>query len=359
MKVSVALHMLDKIYCWWRDGQIFTFAYSKGALLYSLVDSGELHSEAIYLAQVSKYNKSSQNAFVKYGDGQSGLVNLRPNTKVQEGSLLALQLSWPGDAQKQPRLRSEWRIVGKYCVYFARSSYCISGASALQLAKVQQDILLQLYPGHWVIRSAFRVAQQSDLLAEEMQLIYSEVSQIQQVLGARAKAGLSVYPGVPNYLKLLRSLPLAENCTLTTNNSLINQQLLLKQNLWQIDSVTFDPQLACAGLIENYGQEVILNNGATLEIHSLSGIHLLDINGAGLNISHAQLNFLVLDEVHRQVCLRNLQGIILLDLVKNMKPTDEARIINYLERLFKSDITNTKILGFTKAGLCEIIRERY
>ena len=35
------------------------------------------------------------------------------------------------------------------------------------------------------------------------------------------------------------------------------------------------------------------------------------------------------------------------------------KIINYLEKLFKSDVTHTKILGFSNAGLCEIIRNKF
>ena len=68
---------------------------------------------------------------------------------------------------------------------------------------------------------------------------------------------------------------------------------------------------------------------------------------------------MVLDAIYQQICLRNLQGIILLDLVKNMSDVEQQRILLYLTKLFKNDLTNTKILGFSHSGLCEIIRNKF
>jgi Ribonuclease G/E len=67
----------------------------------------------------------------------------------------------------------------------------------------------------------------------------------------------------------------------------------------------------------------------------------------------------VLDTIYQQICLRNLQGIILLDLLKNMTTTEQEQVIEYLKKLFKHDITNTKVLGFSHSGLCELIRQKF
>ena len=86
--------------------------------------------------------------------------------------------------------------------------------------------------------------------------------------------------------------------------------------------------------------------------------NIIDVNGANSALAFFKVNYLALDEIIRQIRLRDLTGIILLDLIKNMTLEQQQIITNKLKQALAHDFRNTKILGFTKAELVEIIRMR-
>ncbi len=349
--------MLTKVIVYNDKDFIYSFAYCGKELKFVLTDKPGIASEAIFLARITKFNQANRTAFIEYLPGKTGFINLGTHAKVHDGSTLAVQLTWLGDGQKAAKFRDSWQLVGKYLVYTpSKSSKIVNKyhACAATLTEIPN-----IYPGQWVIRSC--VSSKADIshVLAEAKLIHEEGQQIQMA----AEPGL-YYAGVSNYRKLLRSIKLSPECEIITNDSSINQDLLSLQDLWQIDAITFDPGLNGQALIEHYKQQLLativtLANGASLEINTFAGITIIDVNSAKVALNGGSLNFLVLDEIYQQICIRNLQGIILLDLIKNMNKEQEEKIINYLEKLFKSDVTHTKILGFSNAGLCEIIRNKF
>ena len=351
--------MLTKIIICQQNNLIYTFAYSFNRLAYVLKDTPELATEAIFKARLSKYNQNSRTAFIEYLPGHCGYLNLPPELAVQEGSIIPVQLIWMGDNNKQPKFRYGWQLVGKYVVYLANSPQRISSKNLNSPHTREQLVdLLTKTPGNWVVRSNVQELSDLQLLKQEMSYLYQQAKEIQNNLSHKNQAGFA------NYLKLIRELPLASNCEIISNNDKINNELLHYQQLWQIDAITLDKSLNINELIDNYEAklqttQINLNNGASLEIHSLSGINLIDVNSDKIVTSNNSLNFIVLDDIYHQILFRNLQGIILIDFIKNMPKTEQNKIITYLEKLFKIDISHTKVLGFTNAGLCELVRNKF
>jgi ribonuclease G len=351
--------LLNKVIIVRQAEHVYAFAYSAGKLVFVTQDLPGAASESIFYAKITKLNAANHTAFVEYLSGVSGFINLPSKLNVQSGSLLPVQLTWQGNEQKQAKLRYGWSLIGKYVVYLADTPVRIKTTELSQPLRDRITQAVQEFPAQWVLRSCVDDKLDFAVVAEEMKDLYQQALTIK----ANAKCG-QVYAGMANYLKLLRSLKLAENCEIISNDPLIHEQLLAYQNLWQIDILSFDPKLNGAELIAEYkhllaSSLVNLSNGASLEINTLSGISLIDVNSNQSNLAGHKLNFLVLDAIYQQICLRNLQGIILLDLVKNMSDVEQQRILLYLTKLFKNDLTNTKILGFSHSGLCEIIRNKF
>lgn len=346
--------MLTKLQILTSEDKVYSLAYHGSRLIFVIMETVGLYSEAIYLATISRINSQSRSAFIKYGTNSGGFVNLTSEQALQEGSQLRVQMVWCGDGVKQPKFRSDWQLVGKYVVYAPGNAKLKSSGLTSEMQKVLETTANDL-AGSWVVRSSVKFMSQLPVVTAEMQRLAT--------LGQAVMNGQDI-AGTPGYLRILRSLDLAPECEVITNDRQINQQLLAYQDLWQIDAITYNPSLAADPLVTDYNLQIsapncALANGCNLEIYTVGGINLIDVNSGRVVLSHDKLNFAVLDEIYRQICIRNLQGIILLDLLKNQSPSAQLRIIEYLKKLFKCDITNTRILGFSHSGLCELIRNRF
>lgn len=343
------------------DELVYSLAHHNNRLIYFLVDDyTQVATEAVLMAKVTRVNHKSRTAFIECLGGMSGFINLDyPRRAIQDGSNLLVQLVWHGDDRKQAKFRSGIQLAGKYAVYTGEGALSVSSKKLSSAGISQIKESLSHLGSKWVLRSCVNDQTDLKLVIEEMELLSTGYSD-----SSAANQSRQHYDGVRNYLKLLRSLPLADGCEIITNDQDIYTEIMSKQNLWQIDIISFDPQLDYAVMIDECRQQtgnsrLELDNRANLEFATLNGIHVIDINAGNADLAIDKLNFAVIDEIYRQICLRNMQGIILIDFIKNMHETDEERLITRLRKLFNHDVTSTKVLGFSHTGLCEIIRNKF
>ncbi len=340
---------------------VYSFAYANDKLAYVLADDlTKPASESVFNARVSRVNHKSGSAFVEYLPGVSGWINLKAGKAgVQNGSNVICQLAWHGDEHKQAKLRSGVQLAGKYVVWLDDDKFAIQSKKLSEAKKQELLLLTNLNTGRWILRSS--VNDESDL-----SLVASEISMIKEkleVIKATNSPGL-IFAGKRNYLKLLRSFRLDNGFEVITNSEAIYEEIIKLQDLWQIDEVSLNPKLDLTSNIDECKQllnqsTITLANGAILGFASLHGINVIDINSGSLDMSPFTLNNSVIENIYQQICLRNLLGIVLIDFVKNMNQEEQGRIITKLNRLFASDITSTKVLGFSHSGLCEIIRNKF
>lgn len=102
---------------------------------------------------------------------------------------------------------------------------------------------------------------------------------------------------------------------------------------------------------------ISLPKGASLIIETTSALTSIDINGAG-QADPLAVNTSAVAEIARQVRLRGLGGLILIDALRMTSGQHRQRIIASLKQSFAADPVAVDILGFTSAGLIEITRKR-
>lgn len=116
-------------------------------------------------------------------------------------------------------------------------------------------------------------------------------------------------------------------------------------------------------LQEALARKVILPGGASLVIDEREALHTIDVNSGGNVTSEGtslalSQNLAAVPEIARQIRLRNLSGIILVDFI-DMDTTDEqAQVAAALEEALSSDRTKVVLHGFTSLGLMELTRKR-
>jgi Ribonuclease G/E len=96
--------------------------------------------------------------------------------------------------------------------------------------------------------------------------------------------------------------------------------------------------------------------GGALTIDETEALVAIDVNATdGLN--PLAVNLAAAAEIARQIVLRHLSGLIVVDALKMSARADKAKVLNALKRALAHDKT-TRVLDLTKAGLVEIVRER-
>lgn len=116
-------------------------------------------------------------------------------------------------------------------------------------------------------------------------------------------------------------------------------------------------------LEEALSKKVWLKSGGYLVIEYTEALSIVDVNtgkmdkGKSFNEAVNITNTEAAKEIMRQLRLRNLAGIILIDFI-NMKDTGQKEeLLHLLDEESKKDLLKTKIYGFTKLQIMEMVRE--
>lgn len=102
---------------------------------------------------------------------------------------------------------------------------------------------------------------------------------------------------------------------------------------------------------------VVLPSGGTIILDETALGVTIDVNqGAGKQA--LAVNLEAADEISRQIRLRNLGGLVLIDFAGTKTKPDLARIQERLSHAFREDPCTVDLLGPTKGGLIELVRAR-
>ncbi len=111
-------------------------------------------------------------------------------------------------------------------------------------------------------------------------------------------------------------------------------------------------------------KKVWLKSGGYLVIDQTEALTVIDIN-TGKYVGSTNLENTVLDtnleaavEIARQLRLRNIGGIIIIDFIDMISSDHQAQVLAVLENECKKDKTKTNILGLTQLGLVEMTRKK-
>ena len=107
-----------------------------------------------------------------------------------------------------------------------------------------------------------------------------------------------------------------------------------------------------------------LKHGGTIVIDPCEAMTVIDVNTAsdtGNGERHKtfwQTNLEACDEIAHQIRLRNLSGIILVDMIDMETPEEREQILDHLASAVRKDRVKTVVHGMTDLGLIEMTRKR-
>jgi len=111
-------------------------------------------------------------------------------------------------------------------------------------------------------------------------------------------------------------------------------------------------------------RKVWLRSGGTLVFDETEALTVIDVNtgkfvgGSNLSETILKTNLDAAAEIARQLRLRDIGGIIVIDFIDMSNPRDRQQVLRALETALKKDRSRTKISGISGLGLVEMTRKR-
>jgi len=114
----------------------------------------------------------------------------------------------------------------------------------------------------------------------------------------------------------------------------------------------------------SFGKTVNLPSGAYLIIEHTEALHVIDVNSGYKSVSNnqednaLQTNLEAAEEISRQLRLRDIGGIIVVDFIDMKLPDNKRRLQESVEAFMKPDRAKHAVLPVSKFGLMQITRQR-
>ena len=114
----------------------------------------------------------------------------------------------------------------------------------------------------------------------------------------------------------------------------------------------------------SFGKTVNLPSGAYLIIEHTEALHVIDVNSGYKSVSNNQednalgTNLEAAEEIARQLRLRDIGGIIVVDFIDMKLPDNKRKVQEAMEAFMKTDRAKHSVLPVSKFGLLQITRQR-
>jgi ribonuclease G len=114
-----------------------------------------------------------------------------------------------------------------------------------------------------------------------------------------------------------------------------------------------------------FGKTVTVKNGAYLIIEHTEALHVVDVNSGNRSNSASDqetnaldVNLSAADEIARQLRLRDMGGIVVIDFIDMHSPRNKKELFLRMKQEMAKDRTKHSILPLSKFGIMQITRQR-
>ena len=330
----------------------------------AFVDIGEGKNAYLYIKNAipkgSRYIKGSVNINDLIKNGQEIIVQVIKEPSENKGAKVTRHITLPGrfivltpfskkisvsrkieDAEERERLISMGRkiqIEDMGMVFRTRSE------------KINEDILSEEY--HRLISTYKKIEREKNFLPCP-KLIYKEMDLSHKIIrdGFSEKIEKIIVNDKDKYNSLLEYINII--CP------------YLKDRLYYDEDfdIIYDKTIM-KGINTALSRKVHLKSGGYIVIDETEALTAVDANTGkfvgkkNLEDTIVKTNLEACEEIARQIRLRDISGIIIIDFIDMKKDSDIALVLENLEKNLKCDRNRANIVDITKLGLVELTRKK-
>ncbi|MBI3188072.1 MAG: Rne/Rng family ribonuclease, partial [Gammaproteobacteria bacterium] len=371
-----------------------------GQRLYDLdieVPSKEQKKANIYKGVITRVEPSLEAAFVDYGAERHGFLpfkeisrsyfseqalqaDSRPDIKsaIREGQQVMVQVDKEERGNKGAALTTFISLAGRYLVLMPNNPRA-GGVSRRIEGEDRQDLReviaqLEVPQGMGLIVRTAGVGRTQEELQWDMTYLLQIWSAIEQAAGARQGPFL-IYQESNVVIRALRDYFRDDIGEILVDDpdvfkeaegfvAQVMPNFQRKLKLYQ-ESVPLFNRYQIEGQIESaFQREVRLPSGGAIVIDHTEALVSIDINsaratkGSDIEDTATNTNLEAADEIARQLRLRDLGGLVVIDFIDMMAQKNQRAVENRLRDALKMDRARVQIGRLSRFGLLEMSRQR-
>ncbi|EGN75869.1 ribonuclease, Rne/Rng family, partial [Idiomarina sp. A28L] len=370
-----------------------------GQRLYDLDIESPGHEQKksnIYKGKITRVEPSLEAAFVDYGADRHGFLPLkeiartyfpkgykfdgRPNIRdvVKEGQEVIVQIDKEERGQKGAALTTFISLAGSYLVLMPNNpraggiSRRIEGDERTEL----KDALsaLEVPDGMGLIVRTAGVGKSSEELAWDLNVLLHHWTAIEQVSSTRPAPFLVhqesnvIFRAIRDYLRRDIGEILIDDQTIfdqaCEHIKIVRPDFLQRVKLYQGEVPLFSHYQIESQIETAFQREVRLPSGGSISIDPTEALTSIDINsakatkGGDIEETAFQTNLEAADEIARQLRLRDVGGLIVIDFIDMTPPKHQREVENRLRDALKQDRARVQTARISRFGLLEMSRQR-
>ncbi len=346
----------------------------------------------VYLGKVSRVLPGMQSAFIDIGLERAAFLHVgdiwqargedttQPIERMlHEGQNLLVQVIKDPIGQKGARLSTQISLAGRFLVYLPQEtrigiSQKIEDEAERELLRERlQSVLPENEHGGFIIRTMANIAEDVELAAD-VEYLHTLWEAIQNRTASSEGPAL-IYQELDLAHRVLRDFATDETSrilvdsreTCTRMQSFaedFTRNLADRISLYTAERPLFDLYGVEDEIEKALGRRVDLKSGGYLIIDQTEALTTVDVNTGGFTSGRTfdetifKTNLEAAQAIARQLRLRNLGGIIIIDFIDMEQAEHKEAVLAELSKSTARDRTRMTINGFTSLGLVEMTRKR-
>ncbi len=371
-----------------------------GQKLYNLdieVPSREQKKSSIFKGKITRIEPSLEAAFVEYGGNRHGFLPFkevarvwwqdealnkegRPSIKeaLKEGQELIVQVEKEERGNKGAALTTKISLAGRYLVLMPTEpraggvSRRIEGEDRVQVREAARQLKTPDQMGT-IIRTA-GVGRTPEELQWDLDYLVTLWEAI--VKGAEENAApCLLYHDTSVIIRALRDHYSSEIGEIIIDDAEVHKQAedfirqvmphnLRKLKLYQEDIPLFSRFQIETQIESAFQREVRLPSGGAIVIDHTEALTSIDVNsaratkGSDIEETALQTNLEAAEEIARQLRLRDLGGLFVIDFIDMQPNRHQREVENRLKQMLKYDRARVQVGRISRFGLLELSRQR-
>ena len=348
------------------------------------VNKGEIFLNDVYLATVDNILPSIEAAFVNVGSDKMGFLhaddvpgkgNLK--TRLTPKQKLIVQVVKEPTGHKGPRVTTDISLPGRFLVLIPNETGINVSrkiVSTKERARLKSIVSLIKPVGIGVIVRTEAEGQSDSDIQEDLELLLEKWNTI--ITAAETQEAPSLlYRDQDLLYRVIR-----EACTEDVAEIILDtpfamqrtQQILQNWNMLKNIKLTVykgsEPLLQASGIMKEIKAalqiKVMLPSGGYLFIQTTEALSVVDVNSGKFVSSATQdetilkTNIEAAHEIARQLRLRNIGGMIIIDFIDMTNRNDKLAVMEEFELALENDKAKPQIGQLSDLGLVELTRHR-
>lgn len=342
----------------------------------------------VYRARVSNLSPNINAAFVDIKKGESCYLSMDDyhGEKLKVGDLVTVQVVRDKIKTKRYAVTTDISLQGDYAVttLFAPvgvSSKITDSARKKELKTLMQNLLIaeqdaQFYLAEGNVAEIERIKKLTLGGIIRTQAEHAEDAAITREIEGQARLLYSImkkseyatqytclYHTEVEYIKDIRRMHALQDVEIVTDIPEVTEAI--PEIPLYTDEYTLTLRYSLASLLEKtLSKRAYLKSGAYLVIEPTEAMTVIDVNsGKSIKGKNAEEQFLKINieaakEIARQLRLRNISGIVMIDFINMKEESHNHGLMKNLAEYVRTDPVRTTVVDMTKLGLVELTRQK-